>query len=100
MSFLPVSTTWTSPYGILLYSELGRLSAQIQGEIILNSTGADASWVKILAIAFNKEGTVVGFRYWESKTILPSGGVMPFELMISSCGSVIDRVEMIVEGIS
>ncbi|MFC2064906.1 LysM peptidoglycan-binding domain-containing protein [Chloroflexota bacterium] len=73
-------------------------SAQVQGEIILNSTGAEASWVKILAIAFNKEGTVVGFRHWESRTILPSGEVMPFELMISSHGSIIDRVELIVEG--
>ena len=74
------------------------LSAQVHGEIILNSQEFDASQVKILAIAFSKDGTVIGFRCWESNTVLPSGGVMPFEMMISSFGSIIDRVELIVEG--
>jgi len=74
------------------------LSAQVNGEIILNSQEFEANQVKILAIAFSKEGTVIGFRRWESNAVLPSGGVMPFELMISSFGSIIDRVELIVEG--
>jgi LysM repeat protein len=82
------------------FIELNRegLNAQVHGEIILNTHEFDASQVKILAIAFSKEGTVVGFRRWESNTVLPSGGIMPFELMISSFGSIIDRVELIVEG--
>ena len=74
-------------------------SANVQGEIILNSPSLTAKRVWILAISFNQDGAVVGFRRWESTTTLSSGDVMPFELTVSALDSEIDRIELIAEGI-
>jgi LysM repeat protein len=74
------------------------LTANVLGEIVLNTKNQDANRVWILAIAFNKEGKVVGFRRWESTTTLSPGNTMPFELKVASMDSEIDQVELIVEG--
>ena len=74
-------------------------SANVQGEIILNSPSLTSKRVWILAISFNQDGAVVGFRRWESTTTLSSGDVMPFELTVSALDSEIDRIELIAEGI-
>ena len=74
------------------------LSASVHGKVSNNTKNQDARRVWILAIAFNKEGTVIGFRRWESTTTLTYGGEMLFELNVAALDSEIDQVELVVEG--
>ncbi len=56
-----------------------------------------AGRVWVAATAYDEAGRVVGVRRWESDTVLPAGGALPFDFLISSTGPAIDRVELLAE---
>jgi len=73
-------------------------SAQVSG-LILSPPGQTsvANQVWVAATAYDDAGRVVGVRRWESNAGLNTGESLPFELMISSIGGKIARVEFAVE---
>jgi len=72
-------------------------SAQVSGVVLSLSQTSVANQVWVAVTAYDEEGSVVGVRRWESNVSLPAGGNIPFELLISSIGGKIARVEFAVE---
>jgi LysM repeat protein len=72
-------------------------SAQVSGQVLSQSESTDANQVWVATTAYDDAGRVVGVRRWESSAVLPAGGSLPFEFMISSIGGKIARVEFVVE---
>ena len=72
-------------------------SAQVSGSVLSQSQALPANQVWVAATAYDDTGRVMGVRRWESSTVLPAGGSLPFEFMISSIGGRIARVEFAVE---
>ena len=72
-------------------------SAQVNGQVLSLSQTSAANTVWVAATAYSQDGSVVGVRRWESSTGLNPGESLPFELLISSIGGKIDRVEFAVE---
>jgi LysM repeat protein len=72
------------------------LTAQISGQIILPAESKPATQVWVAAIAYNKDGQVVGLKRWEGGAVQP-GVNMPFSFSVSSVGPGIDSVEFGVE---
>ena len=72
-------------------------SAQVSGQVLSHSQTTDATQVWVAATAYNDSGRVVGVRRWESDAVLPAGGVLPFDFMISSIEGKIARIEFAVE---
>lgn len=65
------------------------MSAEVSGEVLVEGR---ASQIRILAIAYNENGKVVGARRWESLS-----NEKIFSLTVASLGSAVERVELIVE---
>ena len=72
-------------------------SAQVSGLVLSLSQTSVANQVWVAVTAYDEERSVVGVRRWESNASLSTGGSLPFELMISSIGGKIARVEFAVE---
>jgi len=72
-------------------------SAQVSGQVLSLSQTSAAKEVWVAATAYSADGSVIGVRRWESSTSLNPGGSIPFELLLSSIGGMIDRVEFAVE---
>ena len=73
----------------------GRI-AQLSGLITLPAESATAVLVWVAAVAYDKDGRVVGVKRWEGGAIQP-GGNLQFNFAVSSLGSAIDAVEFFVE---
>ncbi len=72
------------------------LTAQLSGQIFLPAESTAATQVWVAAVAYDKEGRVVGIKRWEGGAIQP-GGSISFSFLVSSLGSAIDAVEFFVE---
>jgi len=90
--YLPVSLQNT-----LLQVETGGRTAQVSGQISLTESKDPARTVWILAIAYDQNGTLVGFRRWQADKPLEAGEKLTFAFPISSIGPAIERVEFLVE---
>jgi LysM repeat protein len=72
------------------------LTAQLSGQIHLPAESTAATQVWVAAVAYDKDGRVVGLKRWEGGAIQP-GGSIPFSFLVSSLGPVINAVEFVVE---
>ena len=72
-------------------------SAQASGLVLSLSQTSAANQVWVVATAYSEDGSVVGVRRWESSVSLNPNASLPFELMVSSIGGRIARVEFAVE---
>ena len=72
------------------------LTAQLSGQIILPAESTAATQVWVAAVAYDKDGRVVGVKRWEGGAIQPGGNVS-FSFLVASLGSAIDAVEFFVE---
>jgi LysM repeat protein len=89
--YLPVMTENT-----LVSVEASGRTAQGSGRVILTGEGsANTLWV--LATADDAAGNVVGIRRWESPSVLTADTPVSFDLLVSSMGPGIDRVEFLAE---
>ena len=71
-------------------------TAQLGGEIHLLPESIAATQVWVAAVAYDKNGTVVGLKRWEGGAIQP-GETIRFEFEVSSLGGVIEAVEFFVQ---
>ncbi len=71
-------------------------TAQLSGEIVLPAESPAATQVWVAAVAYDKNGQVVGVKRWEGEAI-PAGGSLKFNFAVSSLGSAIEAVEFFVE---
>ena len=71
-------------------------SAQLSGEVSLPAESSPAKIVWVAAVAYDKDGQVVGVKRWEGGEI-PPGGTIQFNFMVASIGSAIEAVEFVVE---
>ena len=72
-------------------------TAQVTGRVMLPAESAAANLVWVVGVAYDEAGNVVGLRRWEATSSLQPGGGLPFEFIVSSLGSPIARVELLVE---
>jgi hypothetical protein len=72
------------------------LTAQLSGQIHLPIESTAATQVWVAAVAYDKDGRVVGVKRWEGGAIQP-GGSIAFSFLVSSLGSAIDAVEVVVQ---
>jgi LysM repeat protein len=72
------------------------LTAQLSGQITLPAESTAATQVWVAAIAYDKDGRIVGVKRWEGGAIQP-GGSIAFSFLVSSLGPAIDAVEFLVE---
>ena len=72
------------------------LTAQLSGQVSLPAESTAATQVWVAAVAYDKDGRVVGVKRWEGGAIQP-GGSIAFSFFVSSLGSAIDAVDFIVE---
>ena len=72
------------------------LTAQLSGQVTLPAESTAATQVWVAAVAYDKDGRVVGVKRWEGGAIQP-GASAPFSFLVSSLGSAIDSVEFMVE---
>jgi LysM repeat protein len=73
------------------------LSAYVTGQVSLPADSKDATQVWIVAVAYDADGNLVGWRRWESLSAVAAGSHLPFELTVSSVAGSIDRVEFAVQ---
>jgi LysM repeat protein len=73
----------------------GRL-AQVSGQIHLPAESKTATQVWVAAVAYDKEGLVIGVKRWEGGAIQP-GMTLPFNFFMAGIGGKIDSVEFAVE---
>ena len=72
------------------------LTAQLSGQVSLPAESTAATQVWVAAVAYDKDGRVVGIKRWEGGAIQP-GGSIPFSFLVSSLGSAIDAVKFVVQ---
>ncbi|MBK8619134.1 MAG: LysM peptidoglycan-binding domain-containing protein [Anaerolineales bacterium] len=72
------------------------LSAHLSGQVILPAESTAATQVWVAAVAYDKDGQVVGLKRWEGGAIQP-GGNISFSFLVSSLGPKIDSVQFVVE---
>ncbi len=73
------------------------LSAQANGQVVLPADSKPAGSVWVAAVAYDRDGAVIGVRRWESSSGLQPGAPLPFSMSISSVAGEIARVEFAVE---
>ena len=78
-------------------AQINGRTAQLSGQILLPAESSAATQVRVAAVAYDKDGIVVGMKRWEGGEIQP-GGSISFSFLISSLGAEIDAVEFFVEG--
>jgi LysM repeat protein len=72
-------------------------TAQSAGFVYLPESSPSARLVWVAAVAYDRRGSVVGWRRWESASELAAGSRLPFSLNVSSVAGAIARVEFAVE---
>lgn len=72
-------------------------SAQVQGRVGLPEGERSAGLIWLVAVAYDADGQIVGFRRWEWKGSIPAGASQPFTLIVYSEGPKIDHIELQVE---
>ena len=77
-------------------AQINGRTAQLSGLILLPAESSAATRVWVAAVAYDKDGVVVGVKRWEGGAIQP-GGNLPFSFLVSSLGFDIDAVEFFVE---
>lgn len=82
---------------ILISLDTGGRSAQVSGRVLLSSSEGSANVIWVLAVAYDKDGQLVGFRRWEAEKPLAAGQSLPFDFLVSSVGPEIDHVEFLTE---
>ncbi|HCR72274.1 MAG TPA: hypothetical protein DIW23_12575 [Anaerolineae bacterium] len=70
--------------------------AQVRGQIFLPAESQTATQVWIAAVAYDKNGNVVGVRRWEGGEIQP-GGSINFQFSVASLGQDIEAVEFFIQ---
>lgn len=75
----------------------GGHSAQVSGRVMLTTLDGLANTLWVLAVAYDKAGSLVGFRRWEAGAPLAGGESVTFEFLVSSTGPEISRVEFLTE---
>jgi LysM repeat protein len=70
-------------------------SAQVTGQVAFASADVTASVVWVLAVAYAADGSLVGFRRWDSAA--PATGSVAFDLRVYSLGADIERVDLLIE---
>lgn len=91
--YLPATVTNT-----LVQVDAEGLSAQVNGQVLSLSQTSVATQVWVAATAYDEAGRVVGVRRWEAVgASLDPGASLPFEMLVSSVGGRIARVEFAVE---
>ena len=71
-------------------------TAKVSGQIYLPAESNAATQVWVAAVAYNKNGTVVGVRRWEVGALQP-GSSLNFDFSVSSVGGEIEAVEFFVQ---
>ncbi len=71
-------------------------STQVSGIVSLPAESKAATSVWVAAVAYDKNGQVVGVKRWEGGAIQP-GGTLSFNFAVASLGPTIDAVEFAVE---
>jgi LysM repeat protein len=72
------------------------LTAQLSGQISLPAESTAASQVWVAAVAYSKDGRVVGVTCWQGGSILP-GDNIAFHFSVSSLSAPIDSVQLFVQ---
>jgi len=83
---------------VLVSVDWGGRSAQVQGEVALPAGGSKAAatlW--LAAVAYGRDGQIVGFRRWEWQGDLAPGNAQPFAFAVYSLGAAIESVDVVVE---
>jgi len=70
-------------------------TAQLSGQILLSAESTAATQVWIAAVAYDKNGQVVGLKRWEGGAIQP-GGNISFSFLVASLGPAIDSVQFVI----
>jgi LysM repeat protein len=73
------------------------LFAQVEGSLSLGEEDTSAETIWLLAVAYDSQGYVVGFRRWEAPQGLDPGEQIRFTIGVYSLGGVIGRVELLGE---
>lgn len=71
-------------------------TAKVSGQVYLPAESNAATQVWVAAVAYDKNGTVVGVRRWEGGALQP-GGSLSFDFSVSSVGGDIEAVEFAME---
>lgn len=71
-------------------------TAKVSGVVRLPAESNAATRVWVAAVAYDKNGTVVGVRRWEGGALQP-GGLLNFDFSVSSVGGEIEAVEFAVQ---
>ena len=77
-------------------AQINGRTAQLSGQIFLPAESSAATQIWVAAVAYAKDGRVVGVKRWEGGS-LPSGGNISFSFLVSSLAAEIDAVEFFVE---
>ena len=73
-------------------------SARAQGQVFLPTESKTAiGAIFLVAIAYDADGQVIGFRRWEWRGSLKTGESQPFDFSVYSLGPVIEKVDTVVE---
>jgi LysM repeat protein len=72
------------------------LTSQVSGQVSLPAESKAAAQTWVAAVAYDKDGRVVGLKRWEGGAIQP-GGNIAFSFLVSSLGSAIESVQFSVE---
>jgi LysM repeat protein len=77
-------------------TQINGRTAQVSGEILLPAESKAAAQIYAAAVAYDKDGVVVGLKRWEGGALQP-GGNLSFSFFVSSLGAEIDALEFFVE---
>lgn len=82
---------------ILVSVNAGGRLAEVAGRVLLTSTSESANTIWVLAIVYDKDGQLVGFRRWEAEKPLVAGESLDFDFHVYSMGPGIEQVEFLTE---
>ena len=94
---LPLNNTRYLPAAVQnAVAQINGRTAQLSGQILLPAESQAATQIRVAAIAYDKDGVVVGIKRWEGGAVQP-GGSISFSFLVSSLSFEIDAVEFFVE---
>ena len=94
---LPLNNTRYLPAAVQnAVAQINGRTAQLSGQILLPAESQAATQVWVAAVAYDKDGVVVGIKRWEGGAVQP-GGSISFSFLVSSLSFEIDAVEFFVE---
>ena len=94
---LPLNNTRYLPAAIQnAVAQINGRTAQLSGQILLPAESQAATQIRVAAVAYDKDGVVVGIKRWEGGAVQP-GRSISFNFLVSSLSFEIDAVEFFVE---